>query len=293
MDILRRYNYADNAHLDELLRVLDEGVHELKTEVDEFVHVPNPYRTRPQFLNVLTETLGFPRLVGLSDYDRRAVLIALGWAYHFRGSRHGLRLILRALWRYSSFTEDYKALLEQALVDLGPDGEANEAYFSGLGITPEDLTRITVNLMLDLKDSRRYGELQAVLYRQLLDIVRGDSGYGRIFATYRPGFDDIMPTLLGTSQFDGQGLTEDAFLLYGTQEAFLEPETQSILASLRWNLYPDIKLERSQQATDEFRPKITNLHYNILGYHNDTQMLMGSDTELTVNGVPLSPGGLE
>lgn len=303
MSILRRYNYTGNPELDELLRVLEPGVEELKADIDRFVDLSNPYGTPEQYIQMLLQTLGFTRGTGLTAGDQRAILVALGWAYHFKGSIHGLRLIARTLWRYFDIVEVYRDILDHA-IDEGvselsdwPDFMTTEDY------EVVELLRILINIRLDVYDARRYGELQAGEFRQLLDIVRADSGYDRLLRTYRPGFDYRMSTTLGASQFgpppgdddgddgdDGEGedelYEEESFLLYGREAAFMDPETQSILESLRWNPYPGLKLAVARRVMTEFIPAVTNLEINILGYTCEDTVGAGADDTLTVYETP-------
>lgn len=287
MSIIQQYNYTENPVLGEILKVLDEGLKELKQNTDDFVTLPDPYRIPSQYLEHLTETLGLYGITGVTDYDRRAVLTALGYAYHFKGSNHGLRMILRALWRYAYFVEDYKDILEIADVSGVTSIAEWPAFLTSNALDTQDLTRVTIYADIDLEDSRRYGELQAGSYEQLLEIVKQDSGYERLLRTYRPGFDADPSTLLGTSQFDGVSVfAEQAFFLYGRNRAFLDESTQSILASLRWEPYPGVKLARTHRILEAFIPLIVHLRFVFNRYKIEDTVLVGSADSVTVTSTP-------
>ena len=286
MSTLRRYNYSESAAVDEVLRVLEAGVDELKEDINVFSELSNPYLVPTQFVPLLTQTLGLDVGTGLTNLDRRALLIALGWAYHFKGAKHGLRLIARTLWRYGQVVEVYRDILDHAVAEGVENISGWPAFLTAEGYTTDELLRVLLNVRLDIYDARRYGDLQAREFRQLLDIVRQDSGYERLLRTYRPGFDAAMSTLLGTSQFtegvEGQILEDEAFFLYGHNFAFLDPATQSILESLRWNPYPAAKIGPAKAVVQEFIPLVTNLELNFLGYRTEDTVTVGADEELTI-----------
>jgi hypothetical protein len=295
MSTLRRYNPWENAPLDEILTVLEQGVDELKGNIDTYTNVVDPYRVPEQYLRLMLATLGInppgpgrestlSSDFGLTEYDQRAVLIALGWAYHFKGANHGLRLIARALWRYATLVEDYKEILEQAESDPSVEEIADwPDFLAASGHTTDDLLRITINLTLDVEDARRYGELQTNIFRQLLSGLNSDTGFDRIFSTYRPGFSNAMSTTLGTSQFDETSVFEEASLLYGNDDAFIDPGNQAILASLKWNIYPKVKIDRAQSIIEEFIPAITHVVYDVTGYKAEDTVFFGASEELSIS----------
>jgi hypothetical protein len=286
--ILSRYNYSASPALAEILPVLDLGLVELKDDARDFVDLVDVYRVPPQFFDLLQGTLGLRGGVGLTDHDRYAILIALGYAYHFKGGDHGLALIARALWRFVTFEEDYRPVMSLAKSSGVTTIAGWPAFLTAHGVDTTDLTRITLSIKLDVPDSRRYGANQAAAYRQLVDELRGGSGYNRLLRTYRPAFDASMSTLLGTSQFDAEGLLGTSFLLYGGAEAFLDGADQGILQSLRWNIYPQAKIERSLGILHEFLPYVTHLRYQIDGYQVEDTVVHGAAETLTVSSPSFS-----
>jgi len=252
--------------LDQVLAVLDEGMTELKGEVDAFLEIMHPQRVPDQYVDLLWQDLGLPPVVGISAQDRRAVLSAIGAATAFKGSQHALRLILRALWRFHTFSEVYEEIYT-AVVDQSLATEAADwpAALTSLGRDQSELLRIMVDVELDLADAVEYGEEQAASYRQLLEDLSTDSSYENIVRTYRPGFDATPTTILGTSQFDGNGLLADADVLYSSNVS-LSASAQAIFEALKWNVYPDIKIDRSEAMLEHFIPLISHIQYNVLGY---------------------------
>lgn len=287
---LTRYNYSESDSLEEILKVLEIGLDELKTDAANFVTLVDSLEVPPQYFDLLQQTLGLHGGTGLTEHDRRAVIAALGWAYHFKGSNHGLRLIARALWRYASFREDYKDIMVAAEAAGVTTIAGWPAFLTANGYTTDDLTRVTMSLKLDVPDSRRYGQLQDSAYRQLTDALRGSSGYERLLRTFRPGFDLSMSTLLGTSQYDGIELLPTSFLMYGRNVANLDGADQNILNALKWNIYPQAKIDRAKGIMDEFIPFIVDLVYNIEGYQMEDTMLFGTTDSVTVTSASVGFG---
>lgn len=287
MNELQRLAHVDDPILQEVLGVLGTGVDGLKLETSRFADITNPVLTPAQFLPHLAATLGLPSITGLSVPDRRALLDTLGTAYYYKGGMHGLRLVVRALWRFATIIESWRAIYDEAVQDVVGPTQSNEwpDWLEDNDYSIADLVKTIVRIELEIDDAREYGEAQAVEYQSLLDAVRTDSGFDRLLKTYRPGFTNQVSTLLGTSQFDENGLKTTAFLLYGRNEAVLDPSAQAILEALKWNIYPDFKAAVTLDVLKHFLPVFGTIDYEFVGYRQEDVLTTVAEDELIMESV--------
>lgn len=289
--LLENLAHVDGEILQQVLKVLNVGVEEFRGEVAQYTDILEPSLAPPQYLELLSSTLGLHDITGLSVPDTRALIATLGAAYYHKGNIHGLRTVARAIWRYSEIFESYEPIYANAVNDpSGPTALAEwQTWLNNNNIDPDKLLEVVIRTQLEVDDAREYGLMQALEYQSLLDAVRKDSGYEKLLRTYRPGFDMRMSTLLGVSQIDpGVGLREESFLLYGANVAFIDGSSQAIIEALKWNTYPAFKQDVSYSTLKHFIPILAKLLYEYTGFRqDDTFSTMAYDEVTLYFGPPI------